>query len=83
MSIAQGFNYQCFEFLVPSLGRLFFSDVSYLVIDEADSMFDKTFKSETMELLEAINVSTCENKWTALGFHPRTQTFGATCAVPQ
>jgi len=37
-------------------GRLFFSDVSYLVIDEADSMFDKTFKSETMELLEAINI---------------------------
>jgi len=38
-------------------GRLFFSDVSYLVIDEADSMFDDTFKSETMKLLETISVS--------------------------
>ncbi|XP_074631437.1 uncharacterized protein LOC141889977 isoform X3 [Acropora palmata] len=37
-------------------GRLFFSDVSYLVIDEADSMFDDTFKSETMKLLETISI---------------------------
>ncbi|XP_073249245.1 uncharacterized protein [Porites lutea] len=36
-------------------GRLFLSDVSYLVIDEADSMFDKTFKNDTMQLLETIN----------------------------
>ncbi|XP_073249244.1 uncharacterized protein [Porites lutea] len=37
-------------------GRLFLSDVSYLVIDEADSMFDKTFKNDTMQLLETINI---------------------------
>ena len=48
---------RCFEFDVCSLGRLFFSDVAYLVIDEADSMFDDTFKSETMKLLETISVS--------------------------
>ncbi|XP_068683648.1 uncharacterized protein [Montipora foliosa] len=37
-------------------GRLFFSDVSYFVVDEADSMFDETFKSETIKLLETISV---------------------------
>ncbi|PFX20554.1 DEAD-box ATP-dependent RNA helicase 39 [Stylophora pistillata] len=36
--------------------RLFFSDLSYLVIDEADSMFDSTFKSDTMEILQSISI---------------------------
>ena len=39
------------------LDRLFFSDLSYLVIDEADSMFDSTFKQDPMELLQLISVS--------------------------
>ena len=39
------------------LDRLFFSDLSYLVIDEADSMFDSSFKSDTMEILQSISVS--------------------------
>ena len=59
MSVAKCAFYQCFVINLSSPGRLFFSDVSYLVIDEADSMFDKTFKTETMQLLETINVSTC------------------------
>ena len=42
-------------------GRLFFSDVSYLVIDEADSMFDKTFKSETLDLLQTMSVGASVN----------------------
>lgn len=42
-------------------GRLFFSDVSYLVLDEADSMFDKTFKSETMDLLQTMSVGASVN----------------------
>ena len=36
--------------------RLFFSDLSYLVIDEADSMFDGNFKRDTMDLLQSISV---------------------------
>ncbi|XP_078349362.1 uncharacterized protein LOC144634318 isoform X2 [Oculina patagonica] len=36
--------------------RLYFSDLSYLVIDEADSMFDSTFKRDTMELLQSISI---------------------------
>ncbi|EDO32254.1 predicted protein, partial [Nematostella vectensis] len=37
--------------------RLFFSDLTHLVIDEADTMFDASFKSLTMEILHTINVS--------------------------
>ena len=37
--------------------HLFFSDLSYLVIDEADTMFDHSFKSLTEELLKSIHVS--------------------------
>ena len=39
------------------LARLFFSDLSYLVIDEADTMFDGHFKRDTMDLLQSISVS--------------------------
>ena len=51
-------NYWKVELLLSRpAGRLFFSDVSYFVIDEADAMFDDTFKSETIKLLETISVS--------------------------
>ena len=40
------------------IDKLFFSDLTYLVLDEADTLFDNTFRPLTMELLERINVST-------------------------
>ncbi|XP_048585923.1 DEAD-box ATP-dependent RNA helicase 39 isoform X1 [Nematostella vectensis] len=40
--------------------RLFFSDLTHLVIDEADTMFDASFKSLTMEILHTIKIRECQ-----------------------
>ncbi|KAK3745678.1 hypothetical protein QZH41_019006, partial [Actinostola sp. cb2023] len=36
--------------------RLFFTDLTHLVIDEADTMFDSSFKKLTLEILHTIHV---------------------------
>jgi len=49
--------------------RLFFSDLSYLVIDEADTMFDGHFRRDTMDLLQSISIR--EEKPPPLGEMPK------------